>query len=281
MRTITVLLVMLLLAACQADRAVPDPGRAALAGAPDGPLIATVNGEAITEPVLAAYARGKGLDPAQPEQRQQALDALIEAVLLAQDALGGGLADGTAARAEAALVRMQFLANQALAAQRGAVSIGEAEVQALYERERQRAGDTEWRAQHLLFDDEESARKALERARAPGASFEALIAEYARGGARQARELPWSNATQLPEALVEALRQLEDGEVAPVVIHSPYGWHVLRRVEARPFSPPPLEKVRAGAMRQLMEEARRDYLAGLRAKADIRMAGEQAGTGRD
>lgn len=257
------------LAACSpTDQAAPAAG-SALLGAPDGPLVALVNGEAVSEPLLIAYARGRNLDPAQPEQRQQALDGLVEAVLLAQEAASNGLLDSPELQAQATLVRMQHIAARALSAHREQLSVDDVQIMQLYESEKQRAGDTEWRSQHLLFGDEAAAKAALARAQAPGTSFEGLIAEYATGGAKQATELPWSNASQLPEPLVEALRQLEDGEVAPVVLQSPYGWHVLRRLQARPFSPPPLEQVREGARRQAIENAMRDYLAGLRAKADI------------
>jgi peptidyl-prolyl cis-trans isomerase C len=263
-----VALTVVLSACSSAEQAHVDP-RLALLGAPEGPLVALVNGEAISEPLLTAYARGRNLDPALPEQRQQALDGLIEGVLLAQEAATSGQLEDGELQAQATLVRMQHIAAFHLAKQREQISVEEAQILDLYERERARAGDTQWRAQHLLFDDEAAAKVALARAQAPGTSFDALLAEYANGAAKQARELPWSNASQLPESLVEALRQLQDGEVAPLVLQSRFGWHVLRRLESQPFEAPPLEQVREGARRQLIEAGSRDYLAGLRAKASI------------
>jgi peptidyl-prolyl cis-trans isomerase C len=257
------------LSACSSSEQLQIDPRQALLGAPEGPLVALVNGEAISEPLLTAYARGRNLDPALPEQRQQALDGLIEGVLLAQEAAASGQLDDGELQAQAALVRMQHIAAFHLARQREQISVEEAQILDLYEREKARAGDTQWRAQHLLFEDEAAAKVALARAQAPGTSFDALLAEYANGGAKQARELPWSNASQLPESLVEALRQLQDGEVAPLALQSRFGWHVLRRLESRAFDAPPLEQVREGARRQLIEAGTRDYLAGLRAKAEI------------
>lgn len=268
-KSCTALIAVLLLSACQPAQQPAADSRAALLGAPDGPLVALVNGEAITEPLLVHYARGRNLDPAQAEQRKQALDALTDAMLLAQDAAATGLLDSPELQSEVAVLRLQHIAARALAAHREQIEVGEVQIMALYEQEKQRAGDTEWRGEHLLFADEASARIALARALAPGTSFAALMAEYSSAGAKQVGELPWSNAAQLPESLVEALRQLEDGEVAPIVLNSPFGWHVLRRLESRPFTPPGLEQVREGARRQVVENALRDYLAGLRAKAEI------------
>lgn len=275
-RILLAALLPLVVAGCSPAEQVASGARAALIGAPEGPMVALVNGEAISEPLLLAYARASGLDPALPEQRQQALDALLDGVLLAQEAAASGLLDDPTLQAEAALTRMQYIAARALTEHRQQISVDDAQIEAIYEREKERAGDTEWRAQHLLFEDEASARAALTRAQAPGTSFDALVAEYANGAAKQAGELSWANATQLPESLVEALSQLADGEMAPVPLQSRFGWHVLRRLEARAFAPPPLEQVRDGARRQVIENAVREYLAALRAKAEITTAAGSA-----
>ena len=63
--------------------------------------------------------------------------------------------------------------------------------------------------------------------------------------------------------------------MAPVVIRSEYGFHVLRRVAARPFSPPPLEQIREGAKRQISEAASREFLESLRKRAKIVTSAEQ------
>jgi peptidyl-prolyl cis-trans isomerase C len=269
MRTLPLLLALLAGCSNTTTTGSADAGSSALLGAPDGPPVAVVNGEVLSEPLLVVFARKAGLDPAVPEQRQRALDALVDSVLLTQEALSDQTLDRSEMRAEATIARLQSVATRRLAAQRERLQADDAQVAALYEQEKQRAGDTEWRSQHLLFADRAGAEAALARARAEGASFDALLAEYANGGAKQATELPWSNATQLPESLVEALQQLGDGEVAPVVLESRFGFHVLRRLEARPFSPPSLEQVREGARRQLIEQGLKDYVGGLRAKAQI------------
>lgn len=247
-----------------------DAGASALLGAPDGPPIAVVNGEVISEPLLVVFARKAGLDPSVAEQRQRALDALVDSVLLTQEALADQTLDRSEMRAEATIARLQSVATRRLSAQRERLQADDTQVAALYEQEKQRAGDTEWRSQHLLFADKAAAEAALQRARAEGANFDALIAEYtASGAAKQARELPWSNASQLPESLVEALKQLGDNEVAPVVLESSFGFHVLRRLESRPFTAPSLDEVREGARRQLIEQGLKDYVSSLRAKAQI------------
>lgn len=265
-RSALALLAVALLSAC-ADDPATDDGRA-LVGAPDGALVASVNGEPITEPVLDVYARGRGLDPADPAQRQQAVDSLIENVLLAQHAFELGLTEQPDVQAELSLVRMQQLSGRTVATLRTALEVSEQQIAEYYRIEAERAGDTEWRTQHILFAEAAPAEAAVAQALEPGTQFDDLMTRLG-GSARQARELDWANASQLPQELVEALRQLEDGQVAPVPIQTAFGWHVLRRLESRPFQPPPLDAVREGARRQLADRAMAEQVAALKAKAAI------------
>src|SRR5690606_32879269 len=137
-----------------------------------------------------------------------------------------------------------------------------------YQQEAQRAGETEWRLQHLLFDDQAAADAALQQALQPGADFEQLMAEY-QSTARQARTLDWGNGAQLPPELVVAAKQLQVGDVAPVTVKTQYGWHVIRLAEARPFTPPSLDKVHDGARKQLLERAMAENVAALKTAAKI------------
>lgn len=267
------------LVACGREAAAPVDASAALIGAPQGNLVTVVNGEAISEPLLDVYARGRGLDPADPAQRQRAIDSLVENVVLAQATLAGELAQRPEVQAEAALVRMQQLAGRQVAAIRSGIEVSEQDLRSYYDREAERAGDEQLRLRHILFEDELAAVEAVAAALKPEADFEAVMAEFESAGALQARELDWANLTQLPPELAEAAKQLEDGQVAPVPIQSAYGWHVLQRVESRPLALPPFEEVREGARRQLAEQALAERVKALREQAEIVGAPAGAGSG--
>lgn len=262
-----------------ADESASDAAGAALVGAPQGPVVATVNGEALTTPLLDVFARSRGLDPTDPAQRQKALDQLVETVLLAQDARAAGLLEKPEVQAEVALARLLQLSGRRIAAYRDGVQVGEPELQAYYRQEVERAGSHEFHLQHILFADEDAALAAAGRALQPGADFEALMGEYAvaGSGAEQARDLGWANLTQLPPEIGAAAAQMADGQTAPVPVRTSFGWHVLRRVESRPFQPPAFDQVRAGARRQLVERAIADKVKALRAQADIALPGQPQG----
>jgi peptidyl-prolyl cis-trans isomerase C len=269
------LLLALGLAACSGEAPTSAGASGALMGAPEGNLVTVVNGEAVSEPLLDVYARGRGLDPADPADRQRALDSLIENIVLAQTALASELAQRPEVQAEAALVRMQQLAGRQIAAIRSDIEVSETDLRSYYDREAERAGSEELRLRHILFADELAAVEAVAAALQPDADFEAVMADFEGRGALQARELDWANMTQLPPELADAAKQLEDGEVAPVPIQSSFGWHALQRVESRPLQLPAFDQVREGARRQLTEQALAERVKALREQADI--AGEQAG----
>ena len=265
---------VVLVSACASEEPGPDGSAAVLAGAPDGPVVATVNGEAVTMQVLEAFARGRKLDPANPEQHAQALEQLIETVLLAQDARAAGLPGQPEVQAELALARALLLSGRRLDAFRDEIQIGDAELQAYYQQEVDRAGNVEVHLQHMLFASEDAALEAAGRALQPDADFDALMGEYGSGKDQQARDLGWANLAQLPAEIGAAAQHLADGQVAPVPIQSRFGWHVLRRVESRPFQPPPFEQVRDGARRHLVERAVAEKLKALREQGDIVLPGE-------
>ncbi len=243
----------------------------AVIGAPAGATVATINGETITAPMLDAYANGGSPTPTEPAKRQLALESLIDNVLLAQDAYDRGVATRPEVQAELTLGRLQQLAGRNLSEYRLAVQITDEQLQAFYDQEAARTGRIELNLKHLLFADQVAAMAAAERAIKPDADFDALIAEYAAGGAKQARDLGWANLSQLPPELVEATKSLPDGQVAPLPVQTSFGWHVIKRAASRPFTPPPLEQVKDGARKQLTDQAIAVQVKALRAKAKIEL----------
>jgi peptidyl-prolyl cis-trans isomerase C len=266
------LVVALALAACSDRSPQTATDSQVLQGVPEGPVVAVVNDETVTQPVFEAFARGVGLDIADPEQRQQALDRLVETLLLAQAGLGGTSATAATLQAELALGRMQVLASHHLNAMRGEIRIDEQELRDYYAREVERTGKVEYSAQHILYTDEADAAAALAEALQPGADFGALMEQHA-GRALQARDLGWANRAQTPPEFAELLDQLGDGEVAPVVVQTRFGFHVLRRVASRAFEPPAFDSVRAGIEQQLAQQAIAERVRALRESARIAAPG--------
>lgn len=267
-------LVGLLVAGCDTS----DPSPSASSGAEPGGVIAPVrngtpvvrvNGELVDQALLEAFATSRGATLESAEQREQLAQALASQVVAAQAALAAGSEQRATLDAELALARIEVLARAQFESWREAAGVDEAAARAHYESEVARAGAEEVHAAHLLFADEVAARAALDRARAPGADFDRLIAETTDAGTGTGQDLGFVNMTQLPPPIATLLATMADGEVADDVVQTRFGFHVIRRIEARPFSPPPFDQIRAGVEQQLAETAVREKLDAAVAAAKI------------
>jgi peptidyl-prolyl cis-trans isomerase C len=244
----------------------------ALIGTPPGNLVAMVNGESITQPLLDVYAKGHGFDLSDAKQRQAALDSLIDNIVLAQALLGSELATQPEVQAEASLVRMQQLSGREMSTLRSAVKVTDQELRAYYDSEVKRTGDKQYRLQHILFSDESSAVATLLETQAEGADFVAIM-QAKSASALQAKELDWGHLGQMPPEFATVVPQVADGTVVPTVVKTSFGYHVLRRAESRPFAPPSFDSVKEGARAQLIQQAVADQVKALRSKAKITSAG--------
>ncbi|WP_119155172.1 peptidylprolyl isomerase [Caldimonas tepidiphila] len=78
----------------------------------------------------------------------------------------------------------------------------------------------------------ERAEQALAQARA-GQPFEQLVQRFSDGAKEQGGELGLRPADRLPELFVQAVKGLQPGQLAPQLLRSGAGFHVLKLVERR------------------------------------------------
>jgi peptidyl-prolyl cis-trans isomerase D len=134
------------------------------------------------------------------------------------------------------------------------IEVGEEDLRAAYENERERFEMAEERrARHILIaveegEDEEAARAAaqsvLARVRG-GEDFAAVAAEVSddAGTRAQGGDLGWLGRDTFPGAFGDALFALEPGEVSEPV-RSEFGFHIIRLDEVRAGELQPFEEVR-------------------------------------
>ncbi len=155
------------------------------------------------------------------------------------------------------LLRLKVLNQRA----RGRVNLTEEDVRRRYDRETRGASRTlRYRLSHVFFGvppDASATDVATIRERADAVrseldadGFEAAIAAHAGG------ELGWLNQGDLPEALEQAVVDLEAGQISPVV-RGPSGFHILllHEKERGAAGVPPFDEVRDQLYRAMLEEA--------------------------
>lgn len=211
-----------------------------------------VNGEAVPEALVQAYARKRGWEVRDPGQREQVYDQLAELLAVAMEADKRGLLADEAVRADLELERLNRLSG--LMMERGVPAPTEDELRAAYDQELATTGAEEYQVAHILLDSAERAQQIL-AALTAGSKFDELLAAQAgQAGVRDAKDLGWVRRTQLPAALADALAGLTPGTWSPQPVSTEFGFHVALLRAKRPFSAPPYEQVREGIRSALVRK---------------------------
>jgi peptidyl-prolyl cis-trans isomerase C len=224
--------------------------------------VARVNGIAIPQAymdviVQAQTARGQ---PDSPELRNGIKDTLINQEVLAQEALRRGLDKNPNVAAQIALQRQEILVNAFVQDYIKSNPVSDEAVRKEYERQKAAVGNREYKARHILVEKEEEAKEAIAQIR-KGVPFEKVAGERSRDQGTRVKggELDWAIATNY----------LKKGQITDTPVQSPFGWHVIRLDDERPFKAPPFDDVKANMQRGLQQVMVQKYVMDLRAKAKV------------
>jgi peptidyl-prolyl cis-trans isomerase C len=188
--------------------------------------------------------RGTNPEDLTPEQVTENLDSLIQVYVAGQQARKDGLAGGEdGARIElmketalADLLSKKFL--------EGAEPTIE-EKRAEYDKQVALLPKLEYRARHILVDDEAKARELIASLDA-GASFETLAKDNSSdSSAQEGGDLGWFVASRMVKPFADAVEALEKGAYTKEPVKSQFGWHVIKLEDTRPLTPPSFEEVEA------------------------------------
>ena len=251
------------LAACGNDRDEPVAKPEA-----DAEIVARVNERPITRADLSAYA-GLEEDPAFTAA-DGVLDELISLELMRQEAQARGLHEEEETRRILRMVETNLLASLLMERLTTELEITEDDLRDEYERQIAMLPDTEYRARHILVEDEETAREILAALDAEE-DFAALAETHSidPGSAARGGELGWFTPDRMVPEFGAAVEALEPGETGAEPVQSQFGWHVIRLDETREADLPAFADVRAELIEILESRAIQQWLEDARADADI------------
>lgn len=240
----------------------------------DSKIIATVNGEVITEKNYEDYLKARQVH--QPpvvekdKEREVVLDEMINRVLLTQEAKKRKLEQELDVyfqlkrQEENTLVRAmlrQYLRDN---------PISDEEIKARFDKEMEQTHKTEYRARHILVKTEGEARDIIAKLRS-GAKFADLAKKHS-GDLRSSKDggdLGWFNQGSMVPEFFNAVSGIGKGELSEPV-KTEFGWHVIQLEDSRPWQTPPFEEVKAN-IRQLVQQERVEAMVQeLKTKAKIK-----------
>jgi peptidyl-prolyl cis-trans isomerase C len=232
---------LLLTAACnqQGDKS---------AAAPAAKPVATVNGVALSRDLFEFFVKsgsGKAASELTAEQRSQALDTLVRAELVAQQASKDGLDKQGDAPQQLAIMRLQVLEQAAATNFLKDRKATDAETKAEYDSVISAMPKTEFHAHHILVKSKEEADALLAKLK-KGAKFEALASAQSAdpGSKANGGDLGWFSPSGMVKEFSAALATLKKGQTTAEPVKSEYGWHIIRLDDTRETAPPPFDTVK-------------------------------------
>jgi peptidyl-prolyl cis-trans isomerase C len=277
-RIIVLTLTLAGLCACQ-------PKTASLGGGPTdtSPPVATVNGEPITRDFYDFYIKGitNGKSPSDltAQQRSMALDNLIRARLVGDQAMKEGLDKTGDTPNLLQIARLNVLEQAVQEHYLKDRKPTDEELRAEYQQVLASMPKTEYHARHILVDSESTAQQVIARLD-KGEKFDDLAKLVSKDSSKNnGGDLGWVTPNRMVPEFSGALLALKPGEYTKKPVQSQYGWHVIQLLDTREVSPPPYEQVRQRLEQVVQQKKFREYTDELLHNAKVERFIDQPTTG--
>lgn len=257
----------IILAGCGGNGDADTSADAGAAPDPDN-VVARVNGAPISAVALDAQIQAQS-SRGQPVQRPQALDELVDLMVLAQEAESQGLPQQPEIAAQLQRQRAAVLAQHLVRSELASFDPGDDELRQAYEEHVSGMSGKEYKASHILLEDEAKAKDMIAQLD-EGADFATLAEEHSTGPtSSRGGSLGWFQTDQMVEPFASAVQGLEAGSYTDTPVQTRFGWHVVRLEETRDVQKPAFEDMKDELRNQLVSRHVQDYIASLRDKADV------------
>lgn len=265
---------LLALAACQPKGAGTQGSNANL-----GVAIATVNGEPIGRDLYEFYVKsiaGKPSSELTAEQRDQALDNLVRARLIAEKAQKDGTAAETDTAALVELSRLNVLQQAVSEKYLKDKQPTDQELRAEYETQVAALPRLEYHARHILVATEQFADKLVGELE-KGAKFEDVAKRESMDSSKSnGGDLGWFTTDRMVKPFSDAIVSLKPGEYTHKPIQTQYGWHIIKLEDTRDLAAPPYDNVKQRLEQVVQTKKFKNYVDDLVKTAKVEKSLETA-----
>jgi peptidyl-prolyl cis-trans isomerase C len=239
--------------------------------------IAIVNGKAVpkarVDSLLQQAARAG--QKVGPEMEAQAKDQVVLREVFTQEAEKKGIATSADYRAQMELARQSILIRELFEDFKKKNPVSDAEAQAEYDKFKAQVTGTEYRARHILVENEAEAKALIAQLKA-GAKFEDLAKKNSKdpGSGQNGGDLDFAKADSYVPEFGQAMIKLKKGEMTPEPVKTQFGWHIIKLEDTREAQFPAFEDVKPQIVQRLEQIKLQDYQEALRkaAKTDYKFA---------
>ena len=237
-----------------------------------GGTIATVNGVAVPRAradFLLQQQQARGAQDNE-QTRNMIRDELVNREVVAQEAAKSGVAKAPEVQAQMELARQEVIVGAYLREWVRRNPVSDADVQKEYERARAQTGDREYRARHILVENEDQAKNLIAELK-KGGKFEDLAKKNSKdtGSAERGGDLDWNVPSAYDKQFADAMTRLEKGRLTDAPVRTRFGFHIIQLDDVRPVKFPALADVKPRIQQQLTQAKIEELIRGLRAKAKV------------
>jgi peptidyl-prolyl cis-trans isomerase C len=240
--------------------------------------IAIVNGKAVPKSrvdALIEQATRGGQQQRTPELEQQARDEVVMREIFMQEAEKRGLAASAEYKSKMEFARQQILIGELFADYQKKHPVSDTDAKAEYEKIKAANAGTEYRARHILVEDEKEAVDLIGKIKG-GANFEELAKKHSKdpGSGAKGGDLDFANPSSFVPEFSQALVALKKGEMTEKPVKTQFGWHVIKLEDTREAQFPSFDEVKPQLVQRLQQQriiALRDELRA-KAKTDYKFS---------
>jgi len=234
--------------------------------------VAHVNGVAVPQSrmeFMMEQQRGRGA-PDNQQSRTMMREELINREVVAQEAQKSGLAKSSEVQTQMDIARQEILVGAYLRDWVKKHPVTDAEIQQEYEKARAQTGDKEYRARHILVENEDQA-KAIITDLSKGAKFDDLAKKNSKDAGSKDRggDLDWNVPSAFDKQFSDAMVKLDKGKYTLTPVQTRFGFHIIQLDDVRPVKFPGIEEVKGRIQQQIQQHKVDEVVRGLRAKAKV------------
>lgn len=243
--------------------------------------VAIVDGKPIDRDLYEFYAKGVANKPASeltPEQRDQVLDNLVRARVIAEQAEKDGTAKEPSTAALLELQRLNVLQQAVSEKYLKDRKPTDQELRAEYETQVAQLPKQEYHARHILVATEKFAGKLVSELE-KGAKFEDVAKRESMDSKENGGDLGWFTPDRMVKPFADAVVALKPGEYTHAPVQTQYGWHIIKLEETRDMAPPAFDQVKQRVEQMVQGKKFKAYVDELMKTAKVEKKLENAPAG--
>lgn len=231
----------------------------------------TVNGTAINESRVNMLLKQRQGQPETPEMRKEIVEQLAIQYLLSQEAIKKGLNKTAEVADQIELTQQSILANAFIQDYLKTSPVSDEMLKAEYEKIKGQISGSEYKARHILVNNEAEAKDIIAKLKKNPKAFEALAKEKSRdtGSKTNGGDLGWFDPRGMVPEFGNAVTKLAKGKFTEEPVKSQFGYHVILLEDSRTKAIPPLEQVKSSLQQQVQQQNIKKLIEDLKTKAKI------------